>query len=258
MLESKPLISVNPQPDLLPSVLDGRFGSGKSNVLAQYAALAQERAGLGGSAATRRAPLPDEITRTDLLQAIADLDAGTSHPFAASTGYDVLHEGRRYPPKAVVGLAATHRSGRLYGPEHFTGGRGSKCFRILEANGFTIVTKGKPPLYPDEIEQRTYTEGAGKTVTVNRYERDNDARAACIVHYGPCCQVCGFAFADRYGAIGEGFIHVHHIVPLSEIGREYLVDPIQDLRPVCPNCHAMLHKRTPAYSVEELRAMLLP
>ncbi len=36
--------------------------------------------------------------------------------------------------------------------------------------------------------------------------------------------------------MGEGFIHVHHLKPLSEVGYEYRVDPIRDLRPVCPNC----------------------
>jgi hypothetical protein len=105
-----------------------------------------------------RTPLPDTLTRADLLQAIADLGTGTSHPFAPSTGYDVLHDGRRYPPKAVVGLATTRRTGRQWGPYDSSGGRGSKCFRILEANGFTIVTKADTQPYPDEIEPGTYTE----------------------------------------------------------------------------------------------------
>lgn len=211
------------------------------------------------SGSARRTPLPEGITRGDLLQAIADLDAGVPHPFAPSTGYDVLHEGRRYPPKAVVGIAATWRSGQPYGPESFTGGLGSTCFRVLRTNGFSIITKADTGNYPDEIEAQTYTEGAGKTVTVNRYERDDDARAACIAHYGARCQVCDLVFSQRYSGLGDGFIHVHHLVPLYEIGRAYRVDPIRDLRPVCPNCHAMLHTRRPEpYTTEELRARLIP
>ena len=47
-----------------------------------------------------------------------------------------------------------------------------------------------------------------------------------------------------------------HIVPLSEIGEEYVVDPIRDLVPVCPNCHMALHsKKDGVYTVEELRAI---
>jgi 5-methylcytosine-specific restriction protein A len=56
-----------------------------------------------------------------------------------------------------------------------------------------------------------------------------------------------------YGEIGKNFIHVHHVKPLSEIDEQYKINPIKDLRPVCPNCHAMLHKRKPAYSIEEIQ-----
>ncbi|WP_218949237.1 MULTISPECIES: HNH endonuclease [unclassified Acinetobacter] len=49
-------------------------------------------------------------------------------------------------------------------------------------------------------------------------------------------------FEHTYGAFAKDFIHVHHIEPLHDIGKEYEVDPKEDLRPVCPNCHAMLHK----------------
>ena len=108
-------------------------------------------------------------------------------------------------------------------------------------------------LFPDEAEAKTtFYEGAVRTSTVNYYERDPQAREACINHYHPICQVCEFDFEKTYGEIGIGFIHVHHLKPLSEIGKRYELNPIEDLRPVCPNCHSMLHKRKPAYSIEEL------
>jgi 5-methylcytosine-specific restriction enzyme A len=95
-------------------------------------------------------------------------------------------------------------------------------------------------------------------VTVNRYERDLEARQKSIDHHGARCLVCEFDFAKAYGAIGEGFIHVHHTVPLSQIRASYVVDPINHLKPVCPNCHAMLHKRKhpEPYSIDELRSIL--
>lgn len=34
------------------------------------------------------------------------------------------------------------------------------------------------------------------------------------------------------------------------------IDPISDLRPVCPNCHAMLHKKNPPYTIDELREII--
>ena len=109
---------------------------------------------------------------------------------------------------------------------------------------------------PDEIPEREYAEGAVRQVQVNSYERDRAARLACISHYGPVCTICGLVFEERYGAIGAGYIHVHHLVPLSEIGGNYSVDPIEDLRPICPNCHAMVHRRRPPFSIEEVRRQL--
>ena len=84
---------------------------------------------------------------------------------------------------------------------------------------------------PDEIPEREYAESAVRQVQVNSYERDRAARLACISHYGPVCTICGFAFEERYGDIGTGYIHVH-LIPLSEIGKNYSVDPIEDLRPI--------------------------
>ena len=63
-------------------------------------------------------------------------------------------------------------------------------------------------------------------------------------------------FEARYGKIGRDFIHVHHKRPLSSLKKQYKVDPKKDLVPVCPNCHAMLHRRTPPYDVEQLRAII--
>lgn len=111
--------------------------------------------------------------------------------------------------------------------------------------------------YPDELPQNgTYIEGVGQQVVVNRFERSLEARNACIAHYGCTCQVCSVDFNKKYGELGAGFIHVHHRVPIASVGIEYCVDPINDLVPVCPNCHAMLHRRDPPLKVEELRGLL--
>ncbi len=110
---------------------------------------------------------------------------------------------------------------------------------------------------PQEVLERgTYVEGSIKRITVNAYERSRKAAEHCVDHHGHACSVCGFDFGGVYGGLGEGFVHVHHLKPLSEIRGEYRVDPIRDLRPVCPNCHAMIHRRTPPYGIEELREIL--
>ncbi len=110
---------------------------------------------------------------------------------------------------------------------------------------------------PEEIApSTTHVEGSVRQATVNIFERNPAARAACIAHYGTTCAVCSFDFGKTYGKIGEGFIHVHHLKEISTVAREYEIDPIEDLRPVCPNCHAMLHTRRPALFIEALRQIV--
>lgn len=113
--------------------------------------------------------------------------------------------------------------------------------------------------YPDEIaaeETPSLYEGAVKQVFINRYERNRLARNICIAHYGNKCVVCGFDFEQVYGPIGRDKIHIHHLIPLSRMQKEYEVDPIEDLRPVCPNCHLIIHSKKEPFTIAEVREML--
>ncbi len=129
-----------------------------------------------------------------------------------------------------------------------------ELIEALENTGLT----GNEPL-PNEIplnEEKKLFEGAKRTITVNAYERNSKARQLCIKHYGTTCIICGFNFEKKFGEHGKGFIHVHHLTPLADIGEHYEIDPIKDLRPVCPNCHSMLHRDEPPLTIEELKTML--
>ncbi|MBK6487225.1 MAG: HNH endonuclease [Gemmatimonadetes bacterium] len=112
-------------------------------------------------------------------------------------------------------------------------------------------------VFPDEVPpEQKYAEGATKQVLVNAYERDPRARRACLNHHGTECSVCGMSFSARYGALGKDFIHVHHLTPLSLLNGTRRVDPATEMLPVCPNCHAMLHRRNPPYTPRALRLRL--
>lgn len=78
--------------------------------------------------------------------------------------------------------------------------------------------------------------------------------------YGLKCQVCGFDFYETYGDLGKGYIECHHINPLSERPeREWtseLRTKIQDVAVLCANCHRMIHRKKPALSIDELRAII--
>jgi 5-methylcytosine-specific restriction protein A len=200
-----------------------------------------------------RIPIPDGISAEQIHRAMDWIDAGKPHYFAESRDYDVLFNGRRYSPKPLIGIAAAEIVGEQLRPTDFSAGLKSRCFRILESLGFQIVAKPEPTQFPNEIGPGEHREGHVTSVIVNRYERDPVARAKCITYHGCRCSVCEFDFAEKYGRIGEGFIHVHHLKPLAAIGEAYDVDPINDLTPVCPNCHAMMHRRRPPFSPVELK-----
>ena len=100
-------------------------------------------------------------------------------------------------------------------------------------------------------------EGSLKNISTNIYERNKEARQKCIDYHGAKCKICGFDFKKIYGVEFDGKIEVHHIKPLSEIRVGYVVDPINDLIPVCPNCHFILHsKKEGVYTPAEVIDMI--
>lgn len=104
--------------------------------------------------------------------------------------------------------------------------------------------------------QPEYWEGNQTTQLTTSYERNPDARAACLAKKGHSCEVCEFNFRETYGELGGDYIHVHHTVRVADRQGLYKVNPTEDLVPLCPNCHAMTHKRIPPYSTEELKAII--
>jgi hypothetical protein len=101
----------------------------------------------GKEHAERFGEIPDGITREDVLQAIQDFDTGTAHDFGDSTKYDLIHESKRYPPKAILGLAARRVLARVLLPSKFPGGENSKAFRVLRDLGFRIEPKSDQSNY---------------------------------------------------------------------------------------------------------------
>jgi 5-methylcytosine-specific restriction enzyme A len=127
----------------------------------------------------------------------------------------------------------------------------------LEAVWFDFLNTANIRHNPFTEVKEIYTEGSVNQVTLTKYERNPFARNACIDHYGFSCTVCNFNFEHVYGSLGKEFIHVHHLIPVSSIKKEYVVDPVADLRPVCPNCHAMLHRKKEGITIEILKSKVL-
>lgn len=69
------------------------------------------------------------------------------------------------------------------------------------------------------------------------------------------CEACKFDFKAKYGSAGDGFIEVHHIIPVSEL-EPGAKTHIADLVLVCSNCHRILHRRRPWLTISALRKLL--
>lgn len=121
---------------------------------------------------------------------------------------------------------------------------------IEETSQNTKTQKNRTLASPDD-----YHEGAEHYIHTIGYERDRQGRQECLDHYGYVCAVCGMDFEKVYGEIGHEFIEVHHIVPISQRGGDYVLKPIKDLRPLCSNCHSMIHRTNPLMTIEEFKEL---
>lgn len=222
-----------------------------------------------------------EVYKNDItVSEGADILVGTGMPKSSSLdyiyAYAKLREGKLYT-RTINSYATEYYLERILAEDGTNGLKNALLALSQHINyyedisGATVKTGRKiyekylelvkdgfaEAIFPDEVENDTkYSEGKTRQVVVNNYERNTLARQKCIDHYGLNCQVCDFNFQIVYGDLGRDFIHVHHIVDIATIGKEYSVDPIKDLVPVCPNCHAMLHKNKPAFTITELKSII--
>lgn len=201
----------------------------------------------------RREHLLDAIRKEDIIKAFQLFESGHPHSFADSTKFDLLHNDRAYPPKAIVGLAGVPLYGEPLMPEDFTGGAGSKCFKVLSGHGFQVVPKPTEfaPTADDVVLNKMTLEAlsapsipkpngqaspakASRTTTV--FERDPLVRAFVLRRSKGSCECCGkdAPFLDLHG---EPFLEVHHVTPLANGGK----DVVENTVAICPNCHRECH-----------------
>lgn len=176
---------------------------------------------------------------------------GLLAPGRASAGFHQLVTARRMD-LSVEDIALEPRFRHL-----FTDAELETARSRLEPIADSAWPKRRDPSELDEnLDESVHLEGATQRRLVISYERNPKARAACLKAHGYACAACGLVLADQYGEIAEGFVHVHHKRPLGTLKQTYRVDPIKDLVPLCPNCHAIVHRRDPPLDVEQLRAIL--
>jgi 5-methylcytosine-specific restriction enzyme A len=205
----------------------------------------------------------DLTDRNAVLKAIDEFNRLGRAEFLRKYGYGralsfmLIHNGRQYDSKAIVGAAYEHQHGSPLRNTDFSGGRASVVPKLasLDFKVVALEMTDSTTALPEEVPDSMW-EGAKRVISVNAYERNPDARALCIEAHGTSCLICGFDFAKAYGAEFHGYIHVHHRVPISQIGERYKVDPGKDLVPLCPNCHAVVHYGNRTRSVEDVKKLL--
>ena len=136
---------------------------------------------------------------------------------------------------------------------------GKNLFDISKITALYNSSYSEPKANAGTIENgiNAYWEGELGQVTITTHERNINARNKCIQSKGTKCFVCGFDFEKTYGELGKGFIHIHHVTPISNRDGRYEIEVENDLFPVCPNCHAMLHRRKDSIlSIEELKLII--
>ncbi|MGA2572389.1 MAG: HNH endonuclease [Terracidiphilus sp.] len=167
------------------------------------------------------------------------------------------------PTGHFEGMKSMRSGSEIYGKDlNERGIKKNQPITVVASRADHKIGRGKRIyLLPSEAEsvspaESMLIEGGRISVQVNRFERDPRARRLCIQIFKARCAVCGFDFAKTYGRIGAGFIHVHHLRPLSMRKRKHKIDVRRDLRPVCPNCHEMLHRKNPPFSIGALKARI--
>ena len=111
------------------------------------------------------------------------------------------------------------------------------------ANNTPYTCKLEDDVMPQIIPQEYSESGIGKKILVNKYERNSTARRRCLEIHGTKCIICGFDAGEVYGDDYKDKIEVHHIIPIHKLKNDYKIDPCEDLVPVCPNCHMILHTK---------------
>lgn len=130
----------------------------------------------------------------------------------------------------------------------------TKWLPLIMGLSLALLTVEK--LDPTSDSHEGESEGKRFEVTTTRYERSLINRTLCLAVHGYTCKACGFNFEEKYGELGREYIQVHHTTPVSQMGEGFVVNPAKDLVPVCPNCHAMLHRKNPPLTVQELQDII--
>lgn len=109
--------------------------------------------------------IPKNIIKDHLTKAIEKIDNEGIPSDGDSQYYDVLYNGKKYPPKVIVSFANIFANGSELDRNSFSGGIETECFKLLQKNGFEIIKKDKMSYYNELVKflEQAKTDDLGTT-----------------------------------------------------------------------------------------------
>ena len=172
---------------------------------------------------------PEKILKKHVIGAARQWDANNGYQnFRNSRSYDVIIQGKTYPPKAICSCAHELATGVALSPKEFVGAKDGLWHRRLTNLGFSISEKRPENVPPERIETQIY-----------RYNRNRDVVEERLNRAKGICEECKCSAPFNRKKDGSPFLEVHHVQPLSQGG----LDIVENTIAVCPNCHAEIHDK---------------
>ncbi|MBU6994425.1 HNH endonuclease [Ferrovum myxofaciens] len=203
--------------------------------------------------------IPKGLHHEHFKQAATEIDRNGVPAERRSVYYDLVIEGKRYPPKYIVSLAAKFATGEEHLPADFNAVEAKKFFL---GKGYEVVDRRAKAedVVVDEDDESAFPEGRESFKIHRQRERDGKmprkAKEKRLAETKKLeCDICGMDFHSVYGKLGYGFIEAHHTVPVSKLNGA-VKTKLDDLALVCSNCHRMLHRGSTLLTIEELKKLV--
>jgi predicted HNH restriction endonuclease len=202
--------------------------------------------------------IPKGFQRQHFLKAIAEIDRDGVPKSRESHRYDLLLNGKKYPPKYVISIANKYLAGTKWSSYEFNAVEAKDYFI---RNGYKIIDRKSISRIVSEDEESRFPEGRETYKYHRSLERDSSigkkAKEERLDLVGELrCDICGFSFLDTYGELGAGFIEAHHTIPVARL-KGARKTSIKEIILVCSNCHRMLHTGRRLLSVEKLKSIII-
>lgn len=203
--------------------------------------------------------IPKGLTDEHFRLSAAEIKRLGVAPGRASRYYDLMLDGKSYPPKYVISLAHRFAHGKEFPARRFNAVEAKDYFL---RSGYKVLDRraqARKVVAPQDDES-AFPEGRERFKQHRYLERDSaitrKAKRKRLAEAEKLeCDVCGFNFESKYGDLGKGFIEAHHVIPVAKLDGKAKTKT-SDLGLVCSNCHRMLHRGPAPLSISDLRRVV--